>query len=84
MPALWILTTDLDLLDRCPVLCRFSHDNRLDMKAVELQLRQQGNLEVAKIGFMRNEQLDVAMDFSIKMPNFEGWKLNSAIGYVII
>jgi len=42
------------------------------MKAVELQLRQQGNLEVAKIGFMRNEQLDVAMDFSIKMPNFEG------------
>lgn len=58
-PTQQIFTADLDLLDHCLVLCRFSHDSRLDMKATELQLRNQGNPEVAEIGFMKNEQLDI-------------------------
>lgn len=78
-----ILAADLDLLDHCLVLCHFSHDNMLNQKVFELQLRQQGNLEVAEIGFMRNEQLEIAMACYAKMPNFQGCKFNSTIDYII-
>jgi len=55
VPAQRIIVGDPDLLDHHLVLCRFSHDNKLDMKAAEFQLQQQGNPKVVEMRFIKNE-----------------------------